>query len=445
MVKGLLKWGLVFFFCLQWKVQALSQITVQMDSVFKNESIILSFRDSSYTEEVNEKGVVHLMIDKGLKNGYAVLYAPRSVHNLYLITDSAQTVSLVDASSIINFEGAGKDINEYLNSNFASSLDLPYKGDVEAFIKAWKDVPQKMLEHLDSHAFPESFVELERKRIYYQVCNMLLAYPLYHSRYTKHETNVYADSFYVELEKCLKEDSLANELWEYRQFYRDWLELSANRLCTTTFDKLRWRLNYIDRHIKDLELCDYLVHDAILSHLRYLGAERMDEFIPFYDRKVKNPSHRYEFYQMYNKYVQLLPKGLAPSFTLSDINGDKVSLEQFLGNYVYIDVWASWCKPCCKELPKLKELEERFKGKPIRFVSVSIDNDVTDWKRKVEQEKLEGILLHAEPGNSFRKDYNVTLIPHFILLDKQGCFINPRMTRPSDPKTGELLESLLGK
>ena len=444
MIQRLFKWGLVFFFCLQWKAQALSQITVKVDSAFKDETIIISFRDSSYMSKIDGKGIANFVIKKNLKNGYAVLYAPRSIHNFYLITDSSQSISLLAPSSI-NFEGAGKEINQYLNGNFVSSLHLPYQEDVVTFIEAWKNVSPKMLKHLDSYSFPDSFVFLERKRINYQVCNMLLAYPLYHSRYTKKDENVYEDSFYKELEICLQEDSLANELWEYRQFYRDWLELSANRLCTdgTSFDKLRWRLDYIDRYIKDSELCDYLVHEAMLTHLRYVGVEKMDTMLPFYDKKVKNLSRRHEFYQMYKKYVQLQPKGLAPSFMLSDIEGNKVNLNQFLGNYVYIDVWASWCKPCCKELPKLKELEERFKGKPIRFISVSIDNNVVDWKRKVEQEGLKGILLHAEPGNSFRKDYNVTLIPHFILLDKQGYFINPRMTRPSDPETCKLLEFLL--
>ena len=120
MIQRLFKWGLVFFFCLQWKAQALSQITVKVDSAFKDETIIISFRDSSYMSKIDGKGIANFVIKKNLKNGYAVLYAPRSIHNFYLITDSSQAISLLAPSSI-NFEGAGKDINQYLNGNFVSS------------------------------------------------------------------------------------------------------------------------------------------------------------------------------------------------------------------------------------------------------------------------------------------------------------------------------------
>ena len=106
MIQRLFKWGLVFFFCLQWKAQALSQITVKVDSAFKDETIIISFRDSSYTSKIDGAGIANFVINKNQKNGYAVLYAPRSIHNFYLITDSSQAISLLAPSSII-FEGAG--------------------------------------------------------------------------------------------------------------------------------------------------------------------------------------------------------------------------------------------------------------------------------------------------------------------------------------------------
>ena len=114
-----------------------------------------------------------------------------------------------------------------------------------------------------------------------------------------------------------------------------------------------------------------------------------------------------------------------------------------MGNYVYIDVWASWCRPCCREFPMLEKLEKHFEGKPIRFLSISIDKDVETWKKKVEKEGFKGILLYAGAESSFRRDYKVNLIPHFILLDKEGRFINVRMTRPSDTETYKTLENLL--
>ena len=442
MINKFIKWGFVLFLCLQWKVQALSQITIKVDASFKNETIIVSFRDSSYIAQIDEKGIARIVVDKAQNNGYAVFYAPRSVHNFYVIPDSAQSISLLPE---IAFEGAGKSINDYLNNNFIHSLRLPYEKNEDLFIKEWRNLLGKLQKHLESYSFPKSFTDIEYKRIYYQSCNILLSYPLYHSRFAKKENYTPHDYFYIELQKCLKEDFVADEIWEYRQFYRDWLDMSAERISANkdAIDKLKWKLDYIEMHIKDAVLRDYLVHDAMTSHLRYVGAEKIDEFIPYYKNNVQKDSHKHEFYSMYNKYIQLLPKELAPQFTLPDIKGNDVSLSQFLGNYVYIDVWASWCRPCCREFPMLEKLEKHFEGKPIRFISVSIDKDEETWKKKVEKENFKGILLYAGPESSFRKDYKINLIPHFILLDKEGRFINARMTRPSDTETYKTLENLL--
>ena len=120
-----------------------------------------------------------------------------------------------------------------------------------------------------------------------------------------------------------------------------------------------------------------------------------------------------------------------------------MNLSDFLGNYVYIDVWATWCGPCCQELPKFHELKNQFKDKAIQFVSISIDADEKAWRNKVENDKLDGIQLRVTNKDSFRTDYKITLIPRFILIDKEGKIIDSKMTRPSDPQTSEKLSSLL--
>ena len=70
----------------------------------------------------------------------------------------------------------------------------------------------------------------------------------------------------------------------------------------------------------------------------------------------------------------------APDFKYPDIEGNIYSLKDFKGKYVYIDVWATWCGPCCKEIPSLKKLEKKMEKKKIVFVSLSCDKDVAVWK-----------------------------------------------------------------
>ena len=146
-----------------------------------------------------------------------------------------------------------------------------------------------------------------------------------------------------------------------------------------------------------------------------------------------------------DKVKKGLPTGkTAPDFEYPNQRGKVYSLKDFRGKYVYIDVWATWCDPCCQELPFLKKLEKKLAKKNIVFVSLSCDKDIEVWKKMVKKDKLKGIQLCMGKDTTFWQDYLVSLIPRFILLDKEGKFVNSLMTRPSDPATEKTLLALPG-
>lgn len=139
---------------------------------------------------------------------------------------------------------------------------------------------------------------------------------------------------------------------------------------------------------------------------------------------------------------ELAPGTMAPDFNYKDLEGKTYSLKNFKGKYVFIDVWATWCGPCCKEIPYLKELEKKMKRKKIVFVSLSCDENPLAWKKMVKKEKLGGVQLYMGKDMNFRQAYKIISIPRFILLDKEGKVVNATMTPPSDPKTLETLKGL---
>ncbi|MFI1773666.1 TlpA family protein disulfide reductase [Thalassobellus citreus] len=124
-----------------------------------------------------------------------------------------------------------------------------------------------------------------------------------------------------------------------------------------------------------------------------------------------------------------------------------VSLNDLLGKYVYIDVWATWCGPCKKEIPYLKTLEEELHGKNIEFVSISVDTEKNrgKWKQMVKDMELKGVQIMADKdfSSDFIKAYNIAAIPRFILIDPKGNLVSSDELRPSDPKLKEKLEVLL--
>jgi len=136
----------------------------------------------------------------------------------------------------------------------------------------------------------------------------------------------------------------------------------------------------------------------------------------------------------------------SPTFNYPDSNGKLVSLEDFKGKYVYVDVWATWCGPCIQEIPSLKELHKDYEGKDLAIVSLSIDKmaDKEKWKNMVADKNLTGtqIMADNEWQSDFVRGYGITAIPRFILIGPDGNIVNNNAPRPSDPALRTLFSNL---
>jgi len=161
---------------------------------------------------------------------------------------------------------------------------------------------------------------------------------------------------------------------------------------------------------------------------------------------VKYISSNYEQKQY---LATVLAKGNeSPKFLdYENYKGGTTSLEDLKGKYVYVDVWATWCGPCKREIPFLKEVEKAYHTKNIEFVSISIDTakDHDKWKQMVEEKELGGVQLFADSDwkSQFVQDYAIKGIPRFLLIDPQGNIVSPDAPRPSSADLKILLDELL--
>jgi len=158
--------------------------------------------------------------------------------------------------------------------------------------------------------------------------------------------------------------------------------------------------------------------------------------------------HQYaaEEYERVSKANKMVGKP-SPGFDYENFKGGKTKLSDLKGKYVYIDLWATWCAPCRAEIPYLQKIEEKYHGKNIEFVSISIDKakDNEKWKKFVTDKKLGGVQLFADKDweSEFVVNYGVTGIPRFILIDPQGNIVKSDASRPSDPELDKQLSALL--
>ena len=137
----------------------------------------------------------------------------------------------------------------------------------------------------------------------------------------------------------------------------------------------------------------------------------------------------------------------SPGFAYENFKGGTTKLEDMRGKYVYIDVWATWCGPCRQEIPYLQEVEKKFHGKKIEFVSISVDQkkDYEKWKKMVGEKSLGGVQLFADKdwGSDFIRAYGIQSIPRFILIGPDGKIVDADAKRPSDPGLTAQLETLV--
>ena len=131
-------------------------------------------------------------------------------------------------------------------------------------------------------------------------------------------------------------------------------------------------------------------------------------------------------------------------------DGRKTTLDKVLhevrGKVAYVDFWASWCRPCCAEMEPAAELRERMKGKDIEFIYLSTDEDHSKMCGSLDKLKLTGCQVYRilnPKAAKFMYEYNIQLIPRYMIIDKNGKIVNDNAPRPSSEEIAHILSEFL--
>ena len=126
-------------------------------------------------------------------------------------------------------------------------------------------------------------------------------------------------------------------------------------------------------------------------------------------------------------------ESLAFDFKLQDDKGKWVKLSDFRGKAVYLNFWASWCKPCMEEIETHNFIDQQYKDYKFVTVMVSVDENIPSWKKAITKYNKNIIQLRsAGMKNEIIQKYNVKNIPKSILINKDGVIIHADMPVPSD-------------
>jgi thiol-disulfide isomerase/thioredoxin len=195
--------------------------------------------------------------------------------------------------------------------------------------------------------------------------------------------------------------------------------------------------------VKEIALSFYASHPAsyvTAFMLRADGRElTTDSLRMFYNRfpgPLKRSGYGKEILAEIGRRTIAVPGTKSPDFETTDINGNHLALSDFRGHPVLLDFWASWCLPCRKSSPHLKDLYASYKDKGLIVIGIASDDDRPDaWRKAVDQDSvgmfhqvlagfdrqkfMDGKTNPADIG----KKYGIVSLPTKILIDKDGMIV----------------------
>jgi peroxiredoxin len=144
-----------------------------------------------------------------------------------------------------------------------------------------------------------------------------------------------------------------------------------------------------------------------------------------------------------NRKQSLLLNQAMPNFSFRSNSEEMVELSDFKGkNYVLLCFWASWCGPCVRNIPFLKKISETFSPKGLKMISVSIDENVNNWKSTIVKHGLTWLqtcdLPYYAGKNKISTLYEIAFIPQYFLLDKEGKLIYQSILSKDDEEHSRL-------
>ncbi len=132
-----------------------------------------------------------------------------------------------------------------------------------------------------------------------------------------------------------------------------------------------------------------------------------------------------------------------------DINNNELNfgkmIDSLKGNIVYIDFWASWCRPCIDEMQYSKKMQKYFTGEKLLFLYISTDTENEKWQKGLKKINIAGyhFRLKNESKPAIRKLFKIKGIPYCVIIDSDGKILNPKAKYPSSKKIIREIEQLI--
>jgi thiol-disulfide isomerase/thioredoxin len=120
------------------------------------------------------------------------------------------------------------------------------------------------------------------------------------------------------------------------------------------------------------------------------------------------------------EFIPNSPPTPAPTISLVDLAGNSVSLSDFIGRLVLVNLWATWCEPCLREMPSLERMQSLL-GDKITVVAISEDRGGSKTVAPfINKLGLKSFTTYLDPKSDAGRAFKVAGLPSSFLIDREG-------------------------
>ncbi len=419
------------------------------DGHFKFDTVLLDEKNTFIYETTEIKGATLAYIFLNNMQYRYILLAPGYEMN---ITANAYSDSTLRQS--IEFSGIGAAVNLYKKNEkkytFKPSNELWYIEPYETFLTEYKKFKSSNDSIIKMTFTPETLSEpwanefKKHLEIYYYFLNAeYVFYRINELKYDESKAKVIIDELISPdfFERLFNEE---NKVVAWHQTflnstYIDYLRMIDEKKEPGITKKKDYTLNRIYNTYKEpfrdktmynvMEFSIYVAKD--LSRLKRIDSSFRDVYPllkePYFSR-LKN------YYTERENFLLTTQVGRkAPDFMGKDSKGNTYTPESFQGKVLYVDFWASWCGPCRRETPFLKQLYDSLKGhQDFTLLSIAVSDQKPKWEKASLEENVEWESILDVDNTSKTNFFTGNGIPKFVLINKEGNIVNFNAPRPSE-------------
>jgi thiol-disulfide isomerase/thioredoxin len=396
--------------------------------------------------EIQENGDFNgeLIIPEPVFGEARIVNGRRPVKTFPLYVTPGSTLKLNVSEKDVTFEGELKKENEFLRE-FKQEVSMgTYKYYNSTNFDDFKKIDaliEKSKASISEAQLQEKFKEYVQSWLQY--LSLSLKYKII-AKADKHNLDIPEEviAFINETSNEKFSTSAVLGTLEWRTYIDNYFKVQ-NKFKKHNSEELADRFTKIENtYIKD-RYALYLSNKLINSRDGMDGTcrKQVESILPFvkFENTKSNIDSLLNQLSVYeSEYKHLLKGEPAPGFTFEDVNGKMVSLSDFKGKYVFLDVWNIYCGPCIAQIPYIRKYEEELKDDNIVFIAVSCDKqkEKQKWRDFVIKKEMVGHQLIMDKGrdSQFLSDYNIKGFPTFMIIDPEGNMVEYKYYYPENKK-----------